>query len=165
MHDVDRLVDPATGLSTEWHFDIILDFVFPIAERGVTLTLVLFRIDEGNWTRDHPKPDQIVTDLGSTLKSVTRNSDLIAPFGEDMFICLLPLCNLQGGLVFADRVRDQLKDFTKRTETTLSAGVASHRGEADGTIHDMLRALKGALVAAQSKGGDRVEIPIEAWNV
>ena len=165
MHDVDRLVDPATGLSSEWHFEIVLDFVFPIAHRGVTLTLVLFRIDEGEWTVDHPKPDQVVTDLGLTLRGVTRSSDVIARFGEDMFVCLLPLCNLQGGLVFADRMRDALEDFKKRTGTTVSASVASHRGEGKGTARDMLVALKGTLLEAQSEGGDRVEVPTDGWNV
>ena len=164
MHDLDRLVDPATGLSSEWHFEIVLDFVFPIAHRGVTLTLVLFRIDDGEWTVDYPKPEQVVTDLCSTLRGVTRSSDLIARYGEDMFVCLLPLCNLQGGLVFADRMRDALDEFTKRTGTTVSAAVASHRGDGEGTAREMMMALKGALVAAQSGGGDRVEIPVDGWN-
>ncbi len=164
----DPLVDPATGLSSEWHFEIVLDFIFPIAHRGVTLTVALFGIDDGDWAEGHLKPEQVVTDLGSTIGGVTRSSDLVARFGEDMFICLLPLCNLQGGLVFADRIRDALQDFTKRTGTTVSAGVASHRGGSDGTVGtvaDMLRALKGALLAAQAAGGDRVEVPTEAWNV
>ena len=39
MHDVDRLRDPVTGLSSQWHFEIVLDFLFPIAHRGVTLTV------------------------------------------------------------------------------------------------------------------------------
>jgi GGDEF domain-containing protein len=164
VHDVDRLVDPATGLSSEWYFEIVLDFVFPIAHRGVTLTLVLFRIDNGEWAVDHPRPDQVVTDLGSTPPGVTRSSDVIARYGEDMFVCLLPLCNLQGGLVFADRMRDALDKFTKRTRTTVSAAVASHRGNGEGTARDMMMALKGALVAAQSGGGDRVEIPVDGWN-
>ncbi len=161
----DPLVDPATGLSSEWHFEIVLDFIFPIAHRGVTLTVALFGIDDGDWAEGHLKPEQVVTDLGSTIGGVTRSSDLVARFGEDMFICLLPLCNLQGGLVFADRIRDALQDFTKRTGTTVSAGVASHRGGSDGTVADMLRALRGALLAAQAAGGDRVEVPTEAWNV
>ena len=165
MHDLDQLVDPATGLSSEWHFEIVLDFVFPIAHRGVTLTLVLFRIDEGEWAVNHQKPDQVITDFGSTLRGVTRSSDVIARFGEDMFICLLPLCNLQGGLVFADRMRDALEDFTKRTGTTVSAAVASHRGDGEGTARDMLMALKRALVAAHSGGGDRVELSADGWNV
>ena len=102
MHDVDGLRDPATGLSRQWHFEIVLDFLFPIAHRGVTLTVALFGIDEGNWADDHANPDQVVTDLGSTIGGVTRNSDLVARFEEDTFICLLPLCNIQGGLVFAE---------------------------------------------------------------
>ena len=128
------------------------------------MTLVLFRIDDGEWTVDYPKPEQVVTDLGSTLRGVTRSSDVIARYGEDMFVCLLPLCNLQGGLVFADRMRDALDEFTKRTGTTVSAAVASHRGDGEGTAREMMMALKGALVAAQSGGGDRVEIPVDGWN-
>ncbi len=165
MHDVDRLLDPATGLSSQWHFEIVLDFLFPIAHRGVTLSVALFGIDDGNWADDHLKPEQVVTDLGSTIGGVTRSSDLVARFGEDLFICLLPLCNIQGGLIFADRIRDALEDFTKRTGTTVSAGLACHRGEGDGTAADMLRALKGALMAAQAAGGDRVEISPDGWNV
>lgn len=165
MNDVDRLIDPTTGLSSERRFQTILDFVFPIAHRGVALTLVVFRIDEKNWSRDEVGPDQVVADLGSALKRVLRDSDLIARFDEDMFICLLPLCNIQGGLVFADRMRDHLEDFTKRTGTTVSAGVASHKGEGEGTAEDMLKSLKGALAAAQAKGGDRVEISEDGWNV
>jgi|TARA_B100000809_G_scaffold264883_1_gene322009 diguanylate cyclase len=165
VHDVDRLRDPATGLSGQRHFEIVLDFLFPIAHRGVTLTVALFGIDEGNWADDHANPDQVVTDLGSTIGGVTRNSDLVARFEEDTFICLLPLCNIQGGLVFADRIRDALEDFTKRTGTTVSAGIASHRGEGDGTVADMLESLRGALVAARLAGGDRVEISSEGWSV
>jgi PleD family two-component response regulator len=131
----------------------------------VTLTVALFGIDDGSWADDHPKPEQVVTDLGSTIGGVTRNSDLVARFDDDTFICLLPLCNIQGGLVFADRIRDTLEDFTKRTGTTVSAGIASHRGESDGTVADMLRALKGALVTAQAAAGDRVEISPDGWNV
>ena len=131
----------------------------------MTLTVALFGIDDGGWVDDHPKPEQVVTDLGSTIGGVTRNSDLVARFDDDTFICLLPLCNIQGGLVFADRIRDALQDFTKRTGTTVSAGIASHRGESDGTVADMLRALKGALMAAQAAGGDRVEISSDGWNV
>ena len=48
MRDADRLKDPATGLASEWHFEILFDFIFPIAHRGVHVTLVLFGIDEGS---------------------------------------------------------------------------------------------------------------------
>ena len=164
MQDVDALVDPATGLSSEWHFRIVLDFVFPIAHRGVTLTLVLIRIDDGAWSVDRSNRDEVVADLGSSLKSATRSSDVIARFGEDMFICLLPLCNLQGGLVFADRMQDALQGFKERTAATVTAIVASYRGDGTATPPDMLTALKATLLDAQSKGGDRTEVPSDGWK-
>ena len=164
MRDSDRLRDPATGLSTEWHFEILFDFVFPIAHRGVNVTLVLFGIDEGSWAEEQPDPKQQITELGSAIRQVTRSSDLAARYGEDLFICLLPLCNAQGGLIFADRIRDAISDYTSKTGTTMSAAVASYRGDEEGTKEDMLRALKGALVTAWARGGDRVEVPKDAWN-
>lgn len=139
-------------------------FRFPHRPPGCDLDPVMFRIDDGNWAVDNAEPDQVVTDLGSTLRGVTRNSDVIARFGEDMFVCLLPLCNLQGGLVFADRMQDALEDFKKRTGTSVSAVMASHRGEGEGTSSDMVTALEETLMQAQSEGGDRVEVPPSGWN-
>ncbi len=46
----------------------------------------------------------------------------------------------------------------------VSAAVASYRGDEEGTKEDMLRALKSALVHAWAQGGDRVEVPKDAWN-
>ena len=98
MHDPHPLIDPAAGLSTEWHFDIVLDFIFPLAHRGVTLTLVLFGIDEGARGSDDPPPKEVISDLGTAIGGVIRSSDLVARYGDDLFMCLLPVCNLQGGL-------------------------------------------------------------------
>jgi diguanylate cyclase (GGDEF)-like protein len=164
VRDADRLKDPATGLASEWHFEILLDFFFPVAHRGVNMTLVLFGIDEGSWTEGQPNSEQQVTNLGAAIGSVTRSTDLVARYGDDLFICLLPLCNAQGRLIFADRIRDAISDYTRETGTTVSAGIASYRGDDEGTKEDMLQALKGALVAAWGQGGDCVEIPKDGWN-
>ena len=162
MRDADRLIDPATGLASEWHFELLFEFVYPIAHRGVHVTLVLFGIDKGVDGQHDSEED--VVNLGSAIGAVTRSTDLVARYGKDMFICLLPLCNVQGGLIFADRIRDAISEYTSATGTTLSAGIASYRGDDDGTKEDMLAALKGALVTAWEHGGDRVEIPKSGWN-
>jgi hypothetical protein len=47
----------------------------------------------------------------------------------------------------------------------VSAAVASHRGEGEGTGRDMVTALEATLVQTQSEGGDRVEVPTNVWNV
>ena len=164
LRDEDRLIDPETGLASPWHFEIILDFLFPISHRGVHLTLVLFGIDGESSAEGGPDPRLQTTELGSAIRQVTRSSDLAAPYGEDLFICLLTLCNVQGGLIFADRIRDAISAYTGMTGTTVSAAVASHRGEDEGTKEDMLRALEGALATARAQGGDRVEVPKEGWK-
>ncbi len=83
MRDADRLRDPATGLASEWHFDILFDFTFPIAHRGVHVTLVLFGIDEGSWSEGQPDSEEQVVNVGSAIGAVTRSTDLVARYGED----------------------------------------------------------------------------------
>jgi hypothetical protein len=61
-------------------------------------------------------------------------------------------------------MQDALEDFKKRTGTTVSAAVASHRGEGEGTARDMVTALEATLMQTQSEGGDRVEVPTNGWN-
>lgn len=164
MRDADRLKDPATGLASQWHFEILFDFIFPIAPRGMHLTLVLFGIDEGTWAEEQTNAQKQVLALGTAIGLVTRDTDLVARYGEDLFICLLPLCNVQGGLIFADRIRDAIAEHTRSTGITVSAAIASYRGDDDGTKEDMLGSLKGALVTARAQGGNRIEIPKDGWN-
>ena len=163
MRQVELLQDPVTGLSSEWHFDIVFDFVFPNAHRGVHLTLVLFGIDEGSRAADPSDGTRQVAELGSALREATRSSDLVARHGEDLFICLLPHCNVQGGLIFADRIRDAISERTKKSGISVSAALVSHSGEEGATKDDMLRALRRGLQSAWAKGGDRVEMLRSGW--
>ena len=59
---------------------------------------------------------------------------------------------------------DALDGFKKRAAATVTAVVASYRGDGKATPPDMLMALEGTLLEAQSKGGDRVEVPSDGWK-
>lgn len=161
MNDKNSLTDPLTGLSSQWHFDVIFDFVFELGDRGVPMTLVLLEID-GLAThvaeRGANAKEAVLGGFGRILAEGSRKMDLSARHGDERFMCLLLACNVQGGMVFADRLRAEAEEFTASTGLTLSAGVAAYTGEMKERA-DLETAVGRCLEAAQLAGGDRVGIP------
>ncbi|GMR13519.1 MAG: hypothetical protein BMS9Abin29_1729 [Gemmatimonadota bacterium] len=161
MNDQNPLTDPLTGLSSQWHFDVIFDFVFELGDRGVSMTLVLFEIDglaahvaEGGAAAK----EAALGRFGRMLAEGSRKMDLTARHGDERFMCLLLACNMQGGMVFADRVRADAAGITAATGLTLSAGVAAYTGDMKQPA-DLETAVEKALETARRAGGDRVGIP------
>jgi len=161
VNDQNPLTDPLTGLSSQWHFDVIFDFVFELGDRGVPMTLVLFepdglaaRIAEGG----ADAREAAVGGFGRVLAAGSRKMDLAARHGDDRLICLLLACNVQGGMVFADRIRAEAEEFTASTGLTLSAGVAAYTGDMK-ERGELETAVVRSLEAAQLAGGDRIGLP------
>lgn len=161
VNDQNPLTDPLTGLSSHWHLDMIFDFVFELGDRGVPMTLVLFEIDglaahvaEGG----ADAKDAALRGFGRVLAEGSRKMDLTARYGEERFMSLLLACNVQGGMIFADRTRAEAKGITASTGLTLSAGVAAYTGEMKERA-DLETAVKRCLEAAQLAGGDRIGLP------
>ncbi len=164
MNDQKPLTDPLTGLPSQWHFDLIFDFVFELGDRGVPMTLVLFGIDGLDayaGDRGDDGKDAVIEGFGKLLGVGSRKIDLAARHGEDRFMCLLLVCNLQGGMLFADRIRAEADGFTKATGLTVSAGVAAYTDEMK-RRDDLTAAVSKALAAAQQTGGDRIGLPQDA---
>ncbi len=161
MNDQNPLTDPRTGLSSQWHFDVIFDFVFELGDRGVPMTLVVFEIDGLSAHAAEGGADAreaAVGGFGRLLAEGSRKMDLTARHGDERLVCLLVACNVQGGMVFADRIRAEAEEFSASTGLTLSAGVAAYTGEMKGR-DDLETAAMKSLAAAQLAGGDRVGIP------
>lgn len=163
-----RPTDPAledrdTGLSNEKHFAILYDFAFAACDRGIPLALALLEVDppgiaamtdeSGRW--------EVLRELGLTLGESTRDMDVSAHLGDGRFLFMLMDCNLQGGRVFADRIRGRAEDVLGSRGLTVSVGLAAYREEMEeGT--ELLAAARAALEAASEAGGDRVVIEQEA---
>lgn len=141
------LTDALTGLSNDWHFRILLDYVFRAAHRGAPLTLVLFEIrdfEDYRATRGDDAADETLRDFGGLLASTTRDVDVAARLGPARFASALPDCNLQGGLILVDRMRRLARSLQEERGVTLATGVAPYEQgmEAD---DELLAAAEGAL--------------------
>lgn len=139
------------------HFTIILEFAFGIADRGIPLSLVI--VEPDGWPGEGLSDQQreAVESLASDVGGRTRRSDRVARLTEARFAALLMDCNRQGALIFADRLQSAAKDFSTRTGTTVSCGVASF-GWGMKSAKDLVDGAAEALERAHRDGGDRVEI-------
>lgn len=161
MSQHDQQTDPRTGLANRWYLDLIFNFVFELGDRGVAMTLVVFAldgIDDYAAERGEEGREAVVEGFGKLLGDATRKIDVTARHGADRFQCLLLACNLQGGVVFADRIRAEAVAFTKATGLTVSAGIASY---SDDMVRrtDLEDAAARALGVAQAEGGDGIGLP------
>lgn len=155
------LRDELTGLSNRRHFDIIFDFAFHVATRGVPMTLAIFELDrspeggEGPGTQEGEGP---LAGFARALAASTRTTDLAARLGEHRLVSLLVDCNQHGGLIYADRVLDSAGAFLEEAGLTASVGIAAYEKEMKGP-EDLLSRAEGTLDGARAAGGNRTLVP------
>lgn len=156
-----RLVDELTGLSNEWHFRILYDFAFAAGDRGIPLTLVLFEIEgfeDFRRRNGSDLADEALRSFGTLLGESTREMDVTVRLHGGRFLSLLRDCNLQGGLVFVDRIELRTSGLEEKYGLTVAVGVASYEEDMK-EPDDLLDAAKRALARSMQLGGGTVSTP------
>ncbi len=160
-HDAEQqaLTDVLTGLPNRRHSLIVLEGAFAAAERGVHLCVALFDLDRFKRFNDdygHEVGDEVLKTFAGVLKACTRRMNLSARFGGEEFISVLTDADSEGALVFAERVRQDLKAVELPWgPITVSCGVAAYE-KGMGTADFLVAAADRAMYAAKEGGRDRV---------
>lgn len=147
-----------TGLSNERYFRILYDFAFAAGDRGIPLTLVLLQVDGVDLPTTSDSGDDVgerIVRTGAMLAETTREMDITAHLGQGRFLCLMMDCNLQGGMVFADRIRTLAESLRKEWGFTLSLGMATYEDGMD-EPGELLETAERCLEKAREDGGDRL---------
>jgi diguanylate cyclase (GGDEF)-like protein len=125
------------------------------------LSLILIDVDHFKQINDihgHLAGDQVLRELVSLTQQQIRDSDVIARWGGEEFIILLPDCTIDDAVRLAEalrqRVRHHIFSLHPTRTITLSAGVAEFTaGEEQ---NDQFRRLDDALYRAKREGRNRV---------
>ena len=165
------MVDSLTGLSNRRHF-------VPAAEREIELArrhhqplaLLLLDMDHFKAINDrhgHLAGDQVLVEVGKRCRETLRTTDLLARWGGEEFIMLLPNTSQAQAQQLAERVRAavsasaQLVVDGQSVQVTVSVGVAGAAGTATGptvSLEMLIQQADEALYRAKHAGRDQVSM-------
>jgi two-component system cell cycle response regulator len=160
------VTDELTGLYNRRYFFKCLNEEYQrmLEGDGVAHALALLDIDKFkniNDTYGHMVGDEVLRGLSRILKSVARCTDIVARFGGEEFIALLPDTTLGGGAGFAERLRNavevhEFRSDGRRIPVTVSVGLSAIPRDERRTVEDAINEADIALYKAKSSGRNRV---------
>ena len=127
------------------------------------LALLLLDLDhfkQVNDQRGHAVGDQVLANVGATLRSALRARDFAGRNGGEEFAVLLPDTEIAVALEIAERVRAVIAEISlpgTDVSVTVSIGVAGFPDHAS-TLERLERLADAALYLAKRQGRNRVEL-------
>jgi diguanylate cyclase (GGDEF)-like protein len=161
-------LDPLTGLPNRKAFGRKLKSELHRAARfGYPVSLLLADLDEFrifNEMLGFDVGDEILRQISSILKRSVRGYDIVARYGGDEFVIALPATSLEGAVKVAERLKARLTEADVlpvkdvRLTIRVSIGLTTAQKVEPKDAHRLLSLIDQALVAAKSKGGNRIEV-------
>ncbi|HNX96552.1 MAG TPA: GGDEF domain-containing protein [Candidatus Aminicenantes bacterium] len=147
--------DGLTGLYNQAHFFELLAAETQKSERyNFIYSLVIFDVDNFKNYNDHNghlRGSETLKRVGALMRLSFRGSDILAKYGGDEFIILLPQTDKIGSFLAAERLREAIErekfpggEWQPRGKVTISIGIASfpeHATTGEGAIEKADRAL------------------------
>lgn len=156
-------LDFLTQIYNRQKFESFLEYEIKKQTRYKDGVFSLFIIDldlfkDINDNYGHLKGDHILQEIAKILKLCSRDTDIVARWGGEEFVILLPHTDLNDAILVAEKLRSTIEnhDFGSFINITCSIGIShSHNHDTKDTIFK--RADK-ALYKAKELGRNRVEI-------
>ncbi len=155
------ITDGLTGIKTRRFFWEALSSEWKRASRsGRPFSVVLIDLDkfkEVNDTLGHLEGDLVLARVGRLLEQKCRQSNVVARYGGDEFIILMPETGVEQAQVLAERLRLWLSTDPMLQEhlITGSFGVASFPVHGF-TGEEIIRVADAGMYVSKHAGGDRV---------
>jgi len=131
-----------------------------------SLTLLLLDLDhfkQINDTAGHLAGDMVLRQIGELLEEAIRKVDIVARYGGEEFVVILPETALEGGVAFAERLRERiaLQSFDvgagRTVHLTVSVGIATFPSALVASTEDLFARADEALYRAKSAGRNQVQ--------
>ncbi|MEO7083031.1 MAG: diguanylate cyclase [Gemmatimonadaceae bacterium] len=130
-----------------------------------SLSMLMLDVDHFKSVNDtvgHLAGDAVLQEIGALLEEAVRKVDIVARYGGEEFVTILPETVEEGGLVFAERLRERVaaRPFDVGTDTpmylTVSIGIASFPSARVSSTEDLFARADEALYRAKSNGRNQV---------
>jgi diguanylate cyclase (GGDEF)-like protein len=161
------ITDGLTGIKTRRFFWEALSSEWKRASRsGRPFSVVLVDLDkfkEVNDSLGHLEGDLVLARVGRLLEQKCRQSNVVARYGGDEFIILMPETGVEQAQVLAERLRLWLSTDPMLQEHSItgSFGVASFPVHGF-TAEEIIRVADAGMYVSKRAGGDRVSTADES---
>lgn len=158
--------DPLTLLANRRTFDLRLTELWA---RGVreesTLSILMIDVDHFKKYNDsygHTLGDALLRDIGCSLRSFSRASDIACRYGGEEFSIILPNTDAKSAMEFAVRLRTLIAEKERSDAdgalrgVTVSIGVAAMVPDVSTSATSLVAAADHALYEAKATGRNRV---------
>lgn len=151
------LRDPLTGLYNRRYMEDALERYVSLAERtGSSTSVVMIDLDNFKRLNDqngHAKGDAVLRDVAAQLIGGLRPSDVVARYGGEELMVILPGCSLEGAEIKAEGLRARIEGLSDAHGVPISAsfGIASVP-ETSTSPADVVPMADAALYAAKEAG-------------
>jgi diguanylate cyclase (GGDEF)-like protein len=156
--------DALTGLNNRARFNEVLSLEMSRSQRhGTPLSLVLYDIDHFkriNDTHGHLVGDKVLIALSRCVASHVRNEDVLARWGGEEFVLLLPETTAQMAGEVAEKLREAIREVVHDEVgiVTCSFGVTQLADE--DSVKMLIARADEVLYLAKRNGRNRVELKL-----
>lgn len=161
------LHDPLTGLANRTKFlQRFEEEVDRQRRSGKPLALVAMDLDHFKQVNDrfgHLTGDMVLRETAKTLRAAVRQTDLVARFGGEEFLVLLPETDGDGAVRVAENLRRlvaeqvfRLPGNSERLHVTATFGIAQSPATAPLSLDSLLEAADQAAYRGKHQGRNRV---------
>lgn len=153
--------DPLTGLMNRRHFRLLADQELSRAARTqLQLFMMMLDIDHFkrvNDTHGHDVGDQALVAIAEILKNGIRSMDILARWGGEEFLVLLPETDLAGATLIAERIRQQVSQIKlPKIPEGLTISIGLCETKPDMALKTATSLADQALYQAKENGRNRV---------
>jgi len=162
------ITDGLTGLYNQMHFFELLDRETRKSQRhDLTYSLIIFDVDHFKNYNDrhgHLRGSETLKGIAAVMKKKFRSTDLLAKYGGDEFVIILPQTDKVGAYLAAERLRESVErqpfsgaETQPQGKITISIGLASYP-EHGLTDDELLNRADKSLYFAKETGRNRTVI-------
>jgi len=157
--------DGLTGLYNQMHFFKLLDLETKKSQRyNLNFSLIIFDVDHFknfNDSNGHLRGSETLKDIAVVMKNKFRSTDLLAKYGGDEFVIILPQTDKVGAYLAAERLRESVEkrvfpgaETQPQKKITISIGLATYP-EHGLTDEEILNHADKSLYFAKESGRNR----------
>ena len=155
------VTDSLTGLYVRRYFMVKLQEELLRAERYTNILSILMADLDGfknvNDTYGHDAGDRVLKTIGQFLQQNIRDVDVVARYGGDEFVIMIPEAAQDSAYILSERLRKQFSElkFENLPQITISLGIATYPSDGP-ELEDLIKKADSAMYAAKRAGRNKV---------